>query len=131
MLFLVDVILNIVVFGLFRGDKTYIKRRKTNLLNIFLTLICIPSIFPSFGSIYIIYKIGKLKVFRICILINIFCEKNATMKFTVLSFAKLFPKLIRLLFIVFVFYGFFAIMMVKLYANELFYCINFPDNVTI
>ena len=130
-LFLMDLLMSIGIFGVCKSEDSYFKRRKTNILNFVLVILCVPTIFPTVCDIFLIHKLGRLKVLRFCIFVDIFSEKNANMRFTIISFAKLFPKLIKLFLMICIFYGFFAIAMVKLYSNEFYHCSGMWDSTEI
>jgi hypothetical protein len=47
------------------------------------------------------------------------------------AFTKLIPKVVNLLLITILMYGFFAIILVKLYKNDFYYCDNYYSSSTI
>lgn len=53
------------------------------------------------------------------------------MRLTMVSFWKLLPKILNLLAITVIMYGFFAILLVKLYKDDYYYCDGYEENATI
>lgn len=62
--FIIDLLLNLLVFGLFQEDHSYLRKSWLNWLN--LAIIIIEAIsFTSINTVFVFQKIEKIKVFRI------------------------------------------------------------------
>ena len=56
------------------------------------------------------------------VIVEIRYYKDREMRITLISFLKLIPKVLNLLVITLLLFGFFAIILVKLYKNDFYYC---------
>ena len=53
------------------------------------------------------------------------------MRMTIVAFWRLLPKVINLLAITIIMYGVFAIVLVKLYKDDFYYCDGYQGSATI
>lgn len=56
---------------------------------------------------------------------------DSDMRLTIVGFWKLLPKILNLLAITLIMYGFFAIFLVKLYKEDFYYCDGYDSDATI
>lgn len=73
----------------------------------------------------------SFRIFRIFFFIELKYEADADMRLTMVSFWKLLPKILNLLAITVIMYGFFAIILVKLYKDDYYYCDGYDEHATI
>jgi hypothetical protein len=67
-------------------------------------------------------KLRCLLIFRIFVFIEIRYKADRDMRITIVSFRKLLPKVFNLLVGTMLLYGFFGIILVKLYKSDFYYC---------
>ena len=53
------------------------------------------------------------------------------MRLTIIGFAKLIPKITSFLFVASVVFGYFAVVLVKLYKDDMYECLNYAPGATI
>jgi len=58
-------------------------------------------------------------------------HKSYRMKLSIIGFIRLLPKMIMFLGVVAIYYGFYAIVLVALYQQEDYECINYSESVSI
>ncbi len=92
---------------------------------LFVFVIEIMDVIPGFFEAYQIKYLLSLRVLRIFAFIELKYEADSDMRLTIVSFWKLMPKVLNLLAITITMYGFFAIILVKLYKDDFFYCDGF------
>lgn len=121
--FILDLILNLVAFGIWQNEHSYFRKSYLNWLNVVIIIIEIIS-FTALGSNYIFIKIEKIKVIRATFFVELQYRNNWNMRMTVLSFMQLLPKVLTLLTVTILMYSFFALILVKVYKNYFFSCQN-------
>lgn len=102
-----------------------------NWIFVIVFVIEVISIIPSIDESHRFESILSFRIFRIFYFIQLKYEYDADMRLTMVSFWKLLPKILNLLVITIVMYGFFAIILVKLYKDDYYYCDGYDSNATI
>ena len=72
-----------------------------------------------------------IKVLRLLIILEMMSLRNKRMKFTLIGYAKLVPKVLSFLTLVFICYGFFAIILAKCYSGRFWHCVNYVEEAVI
>ena len=122
--FFLDLLLNIAVYGFFMNDNSYLRKSKLNVLNFIIVIVQIIS-FTSLGSSYIFMKIEKIRVLRVLMFVELRYKSNWEMRMTFHSFVQLLPKVLTLLAITILMYGYFALVLVKVYKDDFYSCVNY------
>lgn len=122
--FLLDLLFNLVAYGVCKSEHSYFLRSYLNWLNVVIIIIEIIS-FTPLGENYIFLKIEKIIVLRILYLLEIKYKRDWNMRMTFLSFVQLLPKVISLLAVTILMYSFFALILVKVYKNYFFSCSDY------
>lgn len=73
----------------------------------------------------------SFRILRIFYFVELKYEADADMRLTMFAFWKLLPKVANLLAITIIMYGFFAIILVKIYKDDYYYCDGYQDEKTI
>lgn len=93
-----------------------------NWIYLFVFIIEIISVIQGLSKNTHLESILSFRIFRIFVFIELKYEADADMRLTMVSFWKLLPKVLNLLAITVIMYGFFAIILVKLYKDDYYYC---------
>lgn len=75
-------------------------------------------------SNFVFRKIEKIKVLRILYFVEFKYKYDWNMRITYHSFVQLLPKVMTLFIITLLMYSYFALILVKLYKDDLYYCVN-------
>ncbi len=128
--FLLEILLSIFAFGVFR-EKTGYLRNFINWIYVFVTVIEILSIIPGLIENFHLQSLLSFRILRIFVFIELKYESDSGMRLTMVAFWKLLPKVINLLAITIIMYGLFAIILVKLYKDDFYYCDGHNSSATI
>ena len=121
---------NLMVYGLFQEPTSYLRRSWLNWLNIIIITIEILS-FTSLNEETVFLKIERLKVFRILFFVELRYRHNWNMRMTFHAFIQLLPKVLSLLAITIILFTYFALILVKVYKDDFYYCENYSSGATI
>ncbi len=113
--FIIDMLGQLYVFGLIKFIN---KASVSKWIDLILNIISI-AYFTPIGSHYIVKRLYCFRCLRICYWINIRCQKSLSMRITVKGFTRLIPKIVNLLLVVCILYGFFANIIVRIYKDEM------------
>lgn len=111
--FIIDMIGQLYVFGLIKFIK---KASVSRWIDLILNIISI-IYFTPLGSHYIVKRFYSLRCLRICYWVNLRCEKSQSMRVTAKGFTQLVPKILNLLLVICIVYGFFANIIVRIYKD--------------
>ena len=108
-------------------ENSYFHRSYLNWINVIIITIEIVS-FTELGSDEIFLKISKIKVLRVLFFVEMKYKMDWNMRITFQSLTQLIPKIFTLLTITIVIYSYFALVMVKIYKDDFYECINYTEN---
>ena len=121
--FLVETIMHILIHGFMRGKEAYLRRDSMNAFNLALLLIELLSLTPLSENATF-HSISKVRALRILFLVQLLYERFPEMKLIFQAFMKSVPFLFGLLSGILFFFTWIAIVMVKLYKDDGYYCDN-------
>ena len=87
--------------------------------------------FTTLSNYYLFTRIERLRVLRIFNLIDMRYRTNWNMRITVQAMIKLMPKVFNLLLLSAFLYYYFALVLVKLYKDEYYYCVNSAEGFNV
>lgn len=102
-----------------------------NWIYIIVFAIEIVSIVPGLSEQGHIQAILSFRILRIFVLVEIKYDTDPSMRVTMVSFWKLLPKVLNLLALMAIVYSFFAIILIKLYKDDYYYCDGYDQAATI
>jgi hypothetical protein len=112
-LFIMDMIGQFYVFGLINFFRKAIVSR---WIDVSLNIISI-IYFTPLGTNYAVKMLYSFRCLRISYWVNLRCQKSHSMRVTVKGFIQLVPKILNLLFVICIIYGFFANIIVRIYKD--------------
>ena len=110
-----------MTFGLFNDKKAYLK----NALNWVYLIVFVGEVLnfvPGIQDSSYVQSMLALRMLRILVFVEIRYNNDRDMRITIISFGKLLPRILNLLAITLILYGFFAIVLVKIYKDDFYYC---------
>ena len=106
----------------FCGDKqSYLRKSWINWANLVVVAVEVLGYIAT-QSIPILNQLGVIKVTRVLYLVEMRYDKDRNMRLTIVGFWRLVPKIVTLLAVTIISYGFFALVLVKFYKNHFYYC---------
>ena len=128
--FLLDLVLQLIVYGLFQNEHSYLRKSRLNWLNIIIIVVEVLS-FTSLANYNTFRKIEKIKVLRVTMFLELRYKADWGMRMTFHSFIQLLPKVFTLLTVTIAMYSYFALILVKLYKDDFYNCVNYYENASI
>ncbi len=128
--FFLEILLSIFAFGVFK-EKTGYLRNAINWIYIFVIIIEILAIIPGLIENANLQSLLSFRILRIFVFIELKYDADSDMRLTIVAFWKLLPKVLNLLAITIIMYGLFAIILVKLYKDDFYYCDGQNSSATI
>jgi hypothetical protein len=116
-----EIIISVITFGLFNDKKAYLK----NALNWVYLIVFVGEVLnfiPGIQDSSYVQSMLALRMLRILVFVEIRYNNDRDMRITIISFGKLLPRILNLLAITLILYGFFAIVLVKIYKDDFYYC---------
>ncbi len=120
-IFIIHMIGQVYLYGLLKFIK---KASVSRWIDLILNIISIVY-FTPWGTHYIVKRSYSLRCLRICYWINLRCEKSQNVRVTAKGFTQLVPKIINLLLVICIVYGFFVNIIVRIYKDEMWECVNY------
>ena len=128
--FIFDLVLQLVVYGLFLNESAYLRKSKLNIFNLAIIIMEVLS-FTSLGSSYVFLKIEKIRVARVLMFVELRYKHDWGMRMTFHSFVQLLPKVLTLLSVTILMYSYFALILVKTYKDDFYNCTNYDSSQEI
>ncbi len=126
----VEIVVSIIAFGVINEKGGYF-RNIMNWVYLLVFVIEIISIIPGLIESAHLQAMLSFRILRIFVFIELKYDADADMRLTIVGFWKLLPKVGNLLGITIIMYGFFAIILVKLYKDDYYYCDGYDSHATI
>lgn len=122
--FALDCVLYSILFGVWDKEEAFLRKIRTNALNLIILPFGLLMFIPPLAQVEWIYKLSKLKALRILIVLERLSEQRNRLKLVIVGYMKLLPKVLSFLILLCIFYGFFAVLLTKIYSNKFWYCAN-------
>lgn len=111
--FIIDMIGQFFAYGL---KNWFCRFNLSRYVELVLNIISI-LYFTPIGSFYVLQKLYAFRCLRVFYWINLRCQNSQSMKVTAQGFVQLIPKILKLLFVIWLIYGFFANIIVRVYKE--------------
>lgn len=128
--FLLDLVLELMVYGLFQSETAYLRKSRLNWLNVVIIIVEVLS-FTALKNSVVFIKIEKINALRVVWFIELRYKYDWGMRMTYHSFIQLLPKVFTLLFVTILMYSYFALVLVKSYKNDFYNCLNHDSSAAI
>lgn len=110
-IFIVDMIAQFFLLGV---KNWFVNANISRYLDLFINTISI-IYFTPLGSNFIVKRFYSFRCLRVSYWISLRCENSQSMKVTANGFVQLIPKIFKFLIVVWLIYGFFANIIVRIY----------------
>ena len=121
--FLVEAMLNILVYGLVGGKHTYLRRDHMNILSLALLVVELLYLTPLSENATF-HSLSKVRALRILFVIQLVYQRSLEMKLIVQAISTSMPFMIVLITGVLSFFVWACVVMVRIYKDDEYYCDN-------
>lgn len=125
LIFILELVLNLLRYGFIVGNGSYLRRHWYNVVSFVVVLMGALSYIPARGG-WAYSMLDKFKILKVLSFVQIQEDRDKNMRVALRAIAKLGPKIFKLFILMLIFFGFFAIILTKIYKSSASKCWNTP-----